>query len=280
MNDTQRRRRATFDANPQAYSDGRAGYPERVYQSLVEQCGLGPGSIVLEIGPGTGQATRPLLELGAAVTAVEVGPALAARLRDQLGPAGLTVVEGDFPSVAVPARGFDLAVSATAFHWLDASTAIPALARAVRPSGWLALWWTIHGDPQTITPWRIGLDALFARLLPAERRDLAEIPPAMQTQERVAEIEAGGWFGPASAELIRWERRLTPVTARALFATFSNIAELPPPERARFLDAVAELVDAQPGGAVMDRHVTAMYLAPRTDQPAPAPLPDGGAPRS
>lgn len=239
----------------------------------MARCGLGRGTAVLEIGPGTGQATRPLLAHGATVTAVEVGPALAARLRDQLGRARLTVVLGDFPNalptVALPAGGFDLAVSATAFHWLDAGEAIPALARVVRPSGWLALWWTVYGDPEAIQPWRIGLDALFARLLPAERRDLAEIPPAMQTRQRTAEIEEGGWFGPASAELIRWEHQLTPPTARALFATFSNIAELPATERSGFLDAVADLVASQPGGAVTDRYVTAMYLAPRTAHEAP-----------
>jgi hypothetical protein len=43
-----------------------------------------PGSAVVEVGPGTGQATRPLAERDLRILAVEVGPHLAARARQNL----------------------------------------------------------------------------------------------------------------------------------------------------------------------------------------------------
>ena len=40
---------------------------------------------ILEVGPGTGQATRSLAALGFSVTAVEPGPGMAALARRRLG---------------------------------------------------------------------------------------------------------------------------------------------------------------------------------------------------
>ena len=54
--------RATFDDDADAYDRTPARVPGRVFDDIVELAGLGPTSHVLEIGPGTGQATRPLAE--------------------------------------------------------------------------------------------------------------------------------------------------------------------------------------------------------------------------
>src|ERR1700677_4780711 len=56
---------------------------------------VGPGDRVLEIGAGLGSLTLALAETGAAVTAVEVDRYLLPVLRSVVGPAGVTVVEGD-----------------------------------------------------------------------------------------------------------------------------------------------------------------------------------------
>ena len=54
--------RATFDDDADAYDRTRPVCPAAVFDDIVELAGLGPTSHVLEIGPGTGQATRPLAE--------------------------------------------------------------------------------------------------------------------------------------------------------------------------------------------------------------------------
>jgi trans-aconitate methyltransferase len=121
----------------------------------------------LEIGPGTGQATQRLAAAaGASVVAVELGTALASRLRQTTAGLDVTVVEGDFATVALPSDRFELAVAATAFHWLDPGAALRRLAGLVRPSGWLAVWWTVFGDAGRIPSWRTGLDRLYEQFLP------------------------------------------------------------------------------------------------------------------
>jgi 16S rRNA (adenine1518-N6/adenine1519-N6)-dimethyltransferase len=47
---------------------------------IVELAGIGPGDVVLEVGPGLGSLTLGLLETGAKVLAVEIDPVLADRL--------------------------------------------------------------------------------------------------------------------------------------------------------------------------------------------------------
>jgi 16S rRNA (adenine1518-N6/adenine1519-N6)-dimethyltransferase len=67
-----------------------------VRDAIVEAAGVGPGSTVLEIGPGTGILTEALLATGARVLAVELDRELAALLQQTLGGRpGLTVWVGD-----------------------------------------------------------------------------------------------------------------------------------------------------------------------------------------
>lgn len=66
-------------------------------EAIVDAAGLPEADArVLEIGPGLGVLTEELLRRGAAVTAIEKDPVLAARLAASLGnPPALTVVAGD-----------------------------------------------------------------------------------------------------------------------------------------------------------------------------------------
>ena len=57
--------RAAFGADPGSYHATRPGYPDWVFETLCERCRLAPGTNTFEIGPGTGTATRRLLDLGA-----------------------------------------------------------------------------------------------------------------------------------------------------------------------------------------------------------------------
>ncbi len=60
----------------------------RVRDQIVAAAGVGPGSTVVEIGPGTGVLTEALLRAGAEVLAVEVDRDLAALLDESLVASG------------------------------------------------------------------------------------------------------------------------------------------------------------------------------------------------
>jgi SAM-dependent methyltransferase len=111
--------RRLFGLDPAGYRAGRPDYPEAVYETLVQRCGLGPTARVLEIGPGTGLVTQHLLRQGAHVTAVEPDRSMAPYLCDPASSANLDVVIASFEETDIPLDNFDLAVAATSFHWVD-----------------------------------------------------------------------------------------------------------------------------------------------------------------
>ncbi len=69
---------------------------QNLVRRLVDAAGLGPGDLVLEVGPGTGVLTDATLATGADVIACELDRGLAQLLRERLGDNDrFTLVEGD-----------------------------------------------------------------------------------------------------------------------------------------------------------------------------------------
>ncbi|WP_338063060.1 16S rRNA (adenine(1518)-N(6)/adenine(1519)-N(6))-dimethyltransferase RsmA [Wenzhouxiangella limi] len=83
----------------------------QIIERLVRAIAPRPGERLLEIGPGEGVLTRPLLAAGAAVTAVELDRDLASSLADRLGqPPRLDIVQGDILATDVVALAGDQAL--------------------------------------------------------------------------------------------------------------------------------------------------------------------------
>jgi SAM-dependent methyltransferase len=142
--------RCTYGANADAYREGRPDYPPRVYEVLRSRCGVGAGSRVLEIGPGSGLVTRHLASLGARVVAVEPDRGFAGYL-SQTVPQGVRVVPAPLEEADV-GDTFDAVVAATSFHWLEQAVALPKLGALLRPGGWAAIWWTVFSAPYRDDP--------------------------------------------------------------------------------------------------------------------------------
>src|SRR4051812_7604144 len=113
--------REAFGHDPANYHAARPAYPDAAWTVLGERAGLRAGIDILEIGAGTGLATDPLLAAEPRrLTAIEPDVRLAAFLRDRVDDPRLEMIVATFEDAALPDAGFDLVVSATAFHWLDA----------------------------------------------------------------------------------------------------------------------------------------------------------------
>jgi SAM-dependent methyltransferase len=116
-----------------------------VFDDIAGLAGLKPGSRVLELGCGTGQASIPLARRGFEVVAVELGGGLADVARRNLAsfPA-VDVVNAAFETWPLPPAPFEAVLAATAFHWLDPAVRVGKAADALRPSGALAVIATHH----------------------------------------------------------------------------------------------------------------------------------------
>ena len=263
-------RRGLFSSDVAAYDFGRPPYPDRVYELLRQVCGLGPAARVVEIGPGTGQATGPLLDNGARVTGVELGAEMAALLEAKFRDRDLSVHVGAFEAVTLEPAAFDLVVAATSFHWVPVEVGLQRCADLLRPGGWLAIWWTYFGDPDRPDPFRDALTPIFEELAPS----LLETFPglaftgkphyALDADARIGEFAASGRFGPVRHEVIPWTGRHRAGEIRALFASYSPCLALPAEERAAVLDAIERLAAGRFDDLVERPYLTQIYLAQRT----------------
>jgi SAM-dependent methyltransferase len=253
--------RRVYGIDPQGYDAGRPEYPERVYELLQTRCGLTAGTLLLEIGPGTGRVTRRLVNLGAAVTAVEPDAGLAEYLASVMRGHPVKVVAGSFEDAPLGDDVFDAAVAAMSFHWVDQQTGLAKLGRVVRPGGRVALWWTVFGDPDRPDPFHEATkkllkehDALVSPDQPVFELDVPGRTRDLANRAGLVDVES---------ELIHWTIRLDSAALRALYASMIRIRIRPPDERERLLDAIAAVAEHKYGGVVERPFVTAIYTARR-----------------
>lgn len=134
----------TFDEVAGSYGI-RPRYPERLFLTLIEEAGLQPGSTLLEIGPGTGQATWSLARHGFEITGIELGANLAYVARNELKEyKNVQIITGDFEEIALPVSSFDLVYAATAFHWIDPAVRFVKSHQLLKAGGHLAIIHTHH----------------------------------------------------------------------------------------------------------------------------------------
>ena len=141
--------RLSFDSIPEQFDRYRPRYSAELFRDLIAYSGIGPGRSALEIGPGTGQATDPILETGCDYLAVELGEHLAAKMREKYGRfPNFRIVRDDFVTHDFGDMTFDLIYSAATIQWIPEETAFSKTFSLLKPGGTLAMMLT-RGDYRT-----------------------------------------------------------------------------------------------------------------------------------
>jgi len=178
-----------FSNRVEDYVRYRPGYPGAIVDALREECGLGPESVVADVGAGTGLLARMFLENGNLVYGVEPNAAM----RD----AGEQLLEsyphfcsvaGSAESTTLPAASVDFVVVGQAFHWFEPTAARREFERILKPKGWVAL----------IGNRRISDARPFEReyelLLRTYGTDYAAVAATYPNRQRMAEFFGEGKF--------------------------------------------------------------------------------------
>lgn len=122
---------AAFGARAALYAAFRPGYPAAVFERLLAAL-AGPRDMAVDLGAGSGQASRDLAVRFARVVAVEPDARMAEKFPALANVKVLNVAaeDADFPAASV-----DAVISATAFHWMDQKKICAGVARWLRPGG-------------------------------------------------------------------------------------------------------------------------------------------------
>jgi SAM-dependent methyltransferase len=247
------------------YDRVRPGYPDELFADLVASTGLDEGSSVLEVGCGTGQATRSLAALGCSVTAIEPGADLAALARLRMAAYGnVTLETSTFEQWDDRGRRFDVLVSASAWHWVDPSIGWRRAHHVLRPGGWLALL-------ANIVVRRPGEPEMYAETADLHERFSPGNPdwghPPLEDDVRGADdgrgLGPGDLFGPT---IVRWYPTVQWFNGAGFadhLRTNSLYRKLDPGIREPLLDAIAERIRTRLGDRAARRYLTVLRVGQR-----------------
>ncbi|WP_371480906.1 class I SAM-dependent methyltransferase [Kitasatospora sp. NBC_00315] len=240
---------ASFGAVAAEYDAARPSYPDALFEELERLAGRPlRGAEVLDVGAGTGIATRLLAARGARVTAVEPSPGMAARLR-AVSPE-LPLVKGVGDELPFHDATADLITYAQAFHWTDPARSVPEAIRVLRPGGALATWWNVKDHT---VDWVGAMGARLAELLPGN-------PGYGAVDDIDALLEPYGLR--TGTALLRWERRITVDHLITDLTSRSYLAVLPPERRAEVLAVEREALLAEfPDGLLTEPYVLRLTVA-------------------
>ncbi|MEV0720117.1 class I SAM-dependent methyltransferase [Asanoa sp. NPDC050611] len=231
-------RALSFGVVAEAYERFRPGYPEELFDLVLAYAGR-PLRTALEIGAGTGKATRLFARHGVAVTATDPDPAMLAELRRQV-PANVTTVRAAFEDLR-PGERYGLVYAAAALHWTSPDGRWSRVAALLEPGGVFA---SCGGPYQLADPAvEKAVHAARAPFLDSDEIPSPDgTPPEHEMQWPGTELLRAEWFTDVRQSVIK--RRLTMTAAEYVghLSTVSAYLQLPAADREQVFGQVLRVL--------------------------------------
>lgn len=223
------------------YDAARPRYPASLFERLA------PAGRVLELGAGTGIATRELATR-ADVVATDLGPKMLGRLHDALPAVPVAVARAE--QLPFHDTVFDLVCGAQMWHWVDLATAAAEVARVVRPGGRLAVWWN-EVDAADRDWWVAQQERLEA--------GNARYTRTYRLTDHGAALLGTGRFASVEHWTTSWERELDWPLYERWLRSKSYVQALPDVE-AFVAEERSSLLSAFPDGRIAEPFTTSLWV--------------------
>ncbi len=243
-----------FGSAAESYERFRLGYPDEVVDRTLAFAGR-PVRTAVEVGAGTGKATRVFASHGVSVTALEPDPDMYAVLVRET--AGMRVEP--VPSSYEDYRGerVDVVYAAAAWHWTDPATRLPLAADLLAPGGVLA----VFGGPMRLADPAVQ-DAVAAVCPEIEDPSFQPHagPPDQGSHWPTVEMQESAAFADVCEHHLPREVVVPKKEYVGYLSTLSAYLQLDVAERDQVLHAIADVVPAQ---VVLDLGI-GLHLARRS----------------
>jgi SAM-dependent methyltransferase len=245
-----------FSGLADVYAGSRPTYPAAAIDVVLSRGRLGPQSLLVDVGCGTGISSRLFAERGVPVIGVEPNPDMRRRAQGHAMPQGAPVpryCEGRAEATGLPAGAADVVLAAQAFHWFEADAALGEFHRILKPAGWVVLLWNERdeADPFTAAYGDVIRSAPGAAALEGARARAGEVLLTHALFQNAERIEY------ANEQVLDEEGLL----GRAFSASY---APREPAAADAFAAALRQVFGGyQQQGRVVVRYVTSLFLARR-----------------
>jgi SAM-dependent methyltransferase len=239
--------RFSFNEVAEIYDGVRPSYPADLFDALLQMLPSQPE--IVEVGPGTGQATKDLLARGAWVIAIEIGPALASRLRSNLPSDRLSVIVGDFEVVDIVPGTADAVFAATSYHWISREAQTDRPAAILRSGGIMAIVDLIQVDSPDDAGFFAAAQPVYERYGQSHRGPPA---PTRGTDDPPirAVLRADRRFDSVAVRRYDWNQTYSASEYRKLMLSYSGNQMMNESDRVGLLDGVESLMRSDFGGKV------------------------------
>jgi SAM-dependent methyltransferase len=258
-----------FNEVPDLYDRVRPRYPDEMFADLVTVTRMDQRSSVLEVGCGTGQATRSLAALGCSVTAIEPGGDMATLARQRLGTfSNVNVETSRFEDWDDCGRRFDVLIAASSWHWVDPSIGWRRAHDVLRPGGWMALLGNVvvrrPGEPEVYAE-TADLHERFSPGNPGWGHPPLEDDVRTTDEDWGLGDDPGGLFGPT---IVRWYPTVQWFNGEGfadLLRSTSLYRKLDREVREPLLDAIAARIRRRMGDRVSRRYLSVLRVGRRAE---------------
>ena len=252
--------RKIFDTIPEQFDRCRPRYCAALFADLIDAAGVAPGKAVLELGPGTGQATEPILDTGCDYHAIELGEHLCETMLRKYGSRpNFSIVNGDFITHDFSGARFDLIYSAATIQWIPEAVAFSKTFGLLKPGGTLAMM-------LTVSDYRTPNEALYAEI---QKVYDAWFRPEARYTHGGFKYENAVNYGYVNFERreYRGQRVFTADEYVAFCGTHCDHIVIPEPYRTRFFDGLRAAVLAAGDRIVFDdTYVLCLARKPATKE--------------
>jgi SAM-dependent methyltransferase len=136
------------------YAKYRPNYPAAAVDFILAHCGLDPGSLLVDMGCGTGISSRLFAERGLKVIGIDPNDEMRRRAEQSNSPTGrlsLQYRNGTAEATGLPDASADAVLAAQAFHWFKPEPTLREFQRILRPGGWVVLMWNERDETDPCT---------------------------------------------------------------------------------------------------------------------------------
>ncbi|MCR5031705.1 MAG: methyltransferase domain-containing protein [Lachnospiraceae bacterium] len=249
--------RRIFDTIPDQFDKFRPRYSEELFAFLNAEAGIGPGKRVLEIGPGTGQATEPVLRTGCEYHAIELGEHLYRKMKEKYGDLpNFHIVNDDFITHDFGDMQFDMIYSAATIQWIPEEVAFSKTFDLLKPGGVLAMM-------LTRSEYRSNNEALYEKIQALYERYYKPDIPYMHGKFRYLAAPEYGYTEVTRHEF-SGQRAFDAEEYVAFSGTHCDHMVIPEPLRTEFFEGLRKAVlDA--GDRIVFNDTYVLYLTKKPD---------------